>query len=121
LIRTRTYTIGKEIADLVGDRLRKLTGNSWLPGLPDFNAADGGTGSGLACLMLERLSVDSGKSPVVFNCVGSHAVATAVVELITQRWAHCPVDHADVTIVMNSEALYDICKCGTRACGSASR
>ena len=71
--------------------------------------------------MLERLSVDSGKSPVVLHCVGLHAVATAVVELITQRWVHCPVDHADVTIVMNSEALYDICKCGARACDSASR
>ena len=78
--------------------------------------------------MLERLSVDSGKSSVVFvcvfffiHCVGLHAVATAVVELITQRWVHSPVDHTDVTIVMNSEALYDICRCGTRACGSASR
>ena len=58
------------IVNLVGDRLRKLAGNSWLPGPHDFKAADGGTGSGLACLMLDRLSVDSGKSPVVFSLCG---------------------------------------------------
>ena len=48
------------IVDLVLDRLRKLADNSWLLGLHDFNAASGGTGSGLACLMLERAPVDYG-------------------------------------------------------------
>ena len=56
-----------------------------------------------------------GRVQLFFHCVGLRAVATAVVELITQRWAHSPVDHTDVTIVMNSEALYDICRRGTRA------
>ena len=56
------YTIGKEIVDLVLDRIRKLADNcTGLQGFMVFNAVGGGTGSGLGCLMLERLSVDYGK------------------------------------------------------------
>merc|ERR1711862_736852 len=52
------YTIGKEIVDLVLDRIRKLADNcTGLQGFMVYNAVGGGTGSGLACLMLERLSV----------------------------------------------------------------
>merc|ERR1712190_277789 len=58
------YTIGKEIVDLVLDRIRKLADNcTGLQGFMVYNAVGGGTGSGLACLMLERLSVDYGKNP----------------------------------------------------------
>jgi len=57
------YTIGKEIVDLVLDRVRKLADNcTGLQGFMAFNACGGGTGSGLACLLLERLSVDYGKN-----------------------------------------------------------
>jgi len=56
------YTIGKEIVDLVLDRIRKLADNcTGLQGFMVYNAVGGGTGSGLGCLMLERLSVDYGK------------------------------------------------------------
>ena len=56
------YTIGKEIVDLVLDRIRKLADNcTGLQGFMVFNSAGGGTGSGLGCLLLERLSVDYGK------------------------------------------------------------
>eukprot|EP00439_Symbiodinium_sp_Y106_P080306 s1406_g19.t1 len=67
------YTIGKEIVDLVLDRtcvcvisatvrIRKLADNcTGLQGFCVYNACGGGTGSGLGCLMLERLSVDYGK------------------------------------------------------------
>ena len=77
------YTIGKEIVDLVLDRIRKLADNCtgcldvlgsifWPLPLPQvvfsqliqglqgfcvYNACGGGTGSGLGCLMLERLSL----------------------------------------------------------------
>ena len=53
---------GKEIVDLVLDRIRKLADNcTGLQGFMIYNAVGGGTGSGLGCLMLERLSVDYGK------------------------------------------------------------
>ena len=56
------YTIGKEIVDLVLDRIRKLADNcTGLQGFLVFNACGGGTGSGLGFLMLERLSADYGK------------------------------------------------------------
>merc|ERR1711930_39943 len=52
------YTIGKEIVDLVLDRIRKLADNcTGLQGFMVYNAVGGGTGSGLACLMLERPDV----------------------------------------------------------------
>ena len=57
------YTIGKEIVDLVLDRIRKLADNcTGLQGFMIFHAVGGGTGSGLGCLMLERLSVDYGRT-----------------------------------------------------------
>merc|ERR1711862_968567 len=76
------YTIGKEIVDLVLDRLRKLADNCiGLQGFMIFNAVGGGTGSGLACLMLERLSVDYGKkSKLSFTVWCCPQIATAVVE-----------------------------------------
>ena len=72
------YTIGKEIVDLVLDRLRKLADNcTGLQGFLCFNAVGGGTGSGLGSLLLERLSVDYGrKSKLGFTIypvpTGSH-------------------------------------------------
>ena len=76
------YTIGKEIVDLVLDRLRKLADNcTGLQGFMCFNAVGGGTGSGLGSLLLERLSVDYGrKSKLGFTIYPSPQVATAVVE-----------------------------------------
>merc|ERR1719265_243519 len=76
------YTIGKEIVDLVLDRIRKLADNcTGLQGFMIFNAAGGGTGSGLGCLMLERLSVDYGKkSKISFTVWPCPQVSTAVVE-----------------------------------------
>ena len=49
------YTIGKEIVDLVLDRIRKLADNcTGLQGILCFNAVGGGTGSGLGTLLLAR-------------------------------------------------------------------
>eukprot|EP00435_Cladocopium_sp_Y103_P046280 s351_g13.t1 len=113
------YTIGKEIVDLVLDRIRKLadncTGNpaaSRLQGFCVYNACGGGTGSGLGCLMLERLSVDYGKkSKISFTVWCCPQVATAVVEPYnTVLCVHSLLEHTDVTIMYDNEALYDICR-----------
>ena len=56
------YTIGKEIVDLVLDRIRKLSDQcTGLQGFLVFHSFGGGTGSGFTSLLLERLSVDYGK------------------------------------------------------------
>ena len=70
-----------------------------------FHACGGGTGSGLGCLLLERLSVDYGKkSKLSFTTWACPQIATAVVE----PYVHSLLEHTDVTIMMNSEALYDM-------------
>merc|ERR1712243_390512 len=55
------YTIGKEIVDLVLDRVRKLADScTGLQGFLIFHSFGGGTGSGFTSLLMERLSVDYG-------------------------------------------------------------
>eukprot|EP00438_Fugacium_kawagutii_P011658 Skav217246 [mRNA] locus=scaffold110:324793:328496:- [translate_table: standard] len=80
------YTIGKEIVDLVLDRIRKL--------------ADNCTG------------VDYGKkSKISFTVWCCPQVATAVVEPYnTVLCVHSLLEHTDVTIMYDNEALYDICR-----------
>ncbi|KAL0279984.1 UNVERIFIED_CONTAM: hypothetical protein PYX00_001417 [Menopon gallinae] len=53
------YTIGKEMVDLVLDRIRKLADQcTGLQGFLIFHSFGGGTGSGFVSLLMERLSVD---------------------------------------------------------------
>jgi len=56
------YTIGKEIVDIVLDRIRKLADQcTGLQGFLIFHSFGGGTGSGFASLLMERLSGHYGK------------------------------------------------------------
>ncbi|RHY92218.1 hypothetical protein DYB35_006314 [Aphanomyces astaci] len=107
------YTIGKEVVDVVLDRIRKLADNcTGLQGFMVFNAVGGGTGSGLGSLLLERLSVDYGrKSKLGFTIYPSPQVSTAVVEPYNSVLAtHGLLEHTDVAIMLDNEAIYDICK-----------
>ena len=135
------YTIGKEIVDLCLDRIRKLADNcTGLQGFLIYHAVGGGTGSGLGCLMLERLSVDYGKkSKISFTVWSCPQVSTAVVEPYnTVLCVHSLLEHTDVTnqvhtrfefthhsvfvflqtrafhrftnTQVDNEALYDICR-----------
>lgn len=107
------YTIGKEIVDLVLDRIRKLADNcTGLQGFLFFNAVGGGTGSGLGSLLLERLSVDYGKkSKLGFTIYPSPQISTAVVEPYNSVLStHSLLEHTDVAIMLDNEAIYDICR-----------
>jgi len=107
------YTIGKEIVDLVLDRIRKLADNcTGLQGFMVFHAFGGGTGSGFGSLLLERLSIDYGKkSKVEFAVFPSPSVSTAVVEPYnTVLCAHTMLEHSDVAFMIDNEAMYDICR-----------
>ena len=56
------YTIGKDLIESTTDRLRKMADNcSGLQGFLVFHSFGGGTGSGFASLLMERLSMDYGK------------------------------------------------------------
>merc|ERR1739848_777307 len=107
------YTIGKEIVDLCLDRIRKLADQcTGLQGFMVFNSVGGGTGSGLGSLLLERLSVDYGKkSKLAFTVYPSPQVSTAIVEPYnTVLSTHALLEHTDVDVIMDNEAIYDICK-----------
>eukprot|EP01018_Ginkgo_biloba_P001977 Gb_29712 [translate_table: standard] len=107
------YTVGKDVLDLCLDRLRKICDNcSSLQGFLVFNAVGGGTGSGLGSLLLERLSVEYGKkSKLGFTIYPSPQVSTAVVEPYNSVLStHSLLEHTDVAILLDNEAIYDICK-----------
>ncbi|VAI22456.1 unnamed protein product [Triticum turgidum subsp. durum] len=85
------YTIGKEIVDLCLDRIRKLADNcTGLQGFLVFNAVGGGTG---------------------FTVYPSPQVSTSVVEPYNSVLStHSLLEHTDVSILLDNEAIYDICR-----------
>merc|ERR1711871_462611 len=72
----------------------------------------GGTGSGLGALLCERLSVDYGrKSKLGFVVYPSPQVSTAVVEPYNCILStHAFLEHTDVAVMLDNEAIYDICR-----------
>jgi tubulin alpha len=107
------YTVGKEILDQVNDRLRKLVDNSQnVQGFIIHHAVGGGTGSGLGALILERIAVDyRKKSKIGFEIYPSPKISTCIVEpynaMLSTHWL---LDHTEVSIVLDNEAIYAICK-----------
>merc|ERR1712165_508564 len=107
------YTVGKELMDVVNDRIRKLVDNSEnVQGFIVNHAVGGGTGSGMGMLILERLAVDyRKKSKIGFEIYPSPNISTCIVEpyngLLSTHWL---LDHTDVSLVLDNEALYEICQ-----------
>merc|ERR1719397_160082 len=76
------------------------------------HAVGGGTGSGLGALILERIAVDYRKKTKISTSVfPSPHISNCVVEPINAISAtHWLLDHTEVTLVVDNEALYDICQ-----------
>ncbi|GLJ30616.1 hypothetical protein SUGI_0606250 [Cryptomeria japonica] len=107
------YTVGRDALDTCLDQIRKLCDNcSSLQGFLVFNAVGGGTGSGLGSLLLEHLSIEYGrKSKLGFTIYPSPQVSTAVVEPYNSVLStHSLLEHTDVAVLLDNEAIYDICK-----------
>lgn len=107
------FTIGKEVIDQVLDKIRKLADQcTGLQGFLMFNAVGGGTGSGLGCLLLERLSIDYAKKSKLNFCIWpSPRLSTAVVEPYNSVLStHSLLEHTDVAVMLDNEAIYDICR-----------
>merc|ERR1719317_1651156 len=106
------YTVGKEIMDQVNDRLKKLVEDCEnVQGFIMTHAVGGGTGSGLGMLILERLAVDyRKKSKIGFEIYPAPSISTCIVEpyngLLSTHWL---LDHTEVSLVLDNEALYTIC------------
>jgi len=107
------YTVGKEILDQVNDRMRKLVDNSQnVQGFIVNHAVGGGTGSGLGALILERIAVDyRKKSKIGFEIYPAPNISTCIVEpynaMLSTHWL---LDHTEVSIVLDNEAVYAICQ-----------
>jgi tubulin alpha len=76
------------------------------------HSVGGGTGSGLGALILERIAVDyRKKSKLGFEVYPSPTISTCVVEpynaLLTTHWL---LDHTEISIILDNEAIYDICQ-----------
>ncbi|MCP9258778.1 Tubulin alpha-1 chain [Dirofilaria immitis] len=95
------YTVGKEIIDIVLDRIRRLAENcTGLQGFLIFHSFGGGTGSGFTSLLMERLTVDYAPQ-----------VSTAVVEPYNSVLkTHTTLEHSDCSFMVDNEAIYDICR-----------
>ena len=107
------YTVGKELIDLVLDKVRHVADNcSGLQGFLVFHSFGGGTGSGFGALLMERLSVDYGKKSKLEFCVyPAPAVATSVVEPYNSiLTTHTTLEHSDCSFMVDNEAIYDICR-----------
>merc|ERR1711997_460551 len=107
------YMVGKEMMDQVNDRMQKLVEDCEnVQGFIMAHSVGGGTGSGLGMLILERLAVDyRKKSKIGFEIYPSPNISTCIVEpynaLLSTHWL---LDHTDVSLLLDNEAIYDICK-----------
>jgi len=106
------YTVGKEMMDPIVDRIKKLAEDcDNIQGFIITHSVGGGTGSGLGMLILERLAVDYRKrSKIGFELYPSPTISTCIVEpyngLLSTHWL---LDHTDVSLILDNEALYKIC------------
>merc|ERR1711962_1774882 len=107
------YTVGKEILDLVIDKIRKEAENATSPqGFFIFHSFGGGTGSGFTSLLQERLSLEfSKKNKLDFAVYPAPQTSTAVVEPYNSvLTTHSAMEHSDVTFLVDNDAVFSICK-----------
>merc|ERR1712087_419346 len=99
--------------DQVNDRLKKAVEDcDNLQGFIVNHAVGGGTGSGLGALILERIAVDyRKKSKIGFEIYPAPNISTCIVEpynsMLSTQWL---LDHTEVSIVLDNEAIYGICQ-----------
>ncbi|EFO24986.1 tubulin alpha chain [Loa loa] len=106
------YSIGKDMIDLVMDRIRRLAENcGGLQGFMLFHSFGGGTGSGFTSLLMERLTIDYGKkSKLEFSIYPAPQVSTSVVEPYNSvLTTHGTLEHVDCSFIVDNEAIYDLC------------
>jgi len=106
------YTVGKELMDSINEKVKTIVeACDNLQGFLMCHAVGGGTGSGLGMLILERLAVDyRKKSKIGFELYPAPSISTCIVEpyngLLSTHWL---LDHTEVSLVLDNEAMYDIC------------
>ena len=100
------YTIGKEQIEVTVDRIRRMADNcSGLQGFLVFHSFGGGTGSGFASLLMERLSVEYGKkSKLGFSIYPAPQISTAIVEPYNAiLYTHTTLEHCDCAFLVDNQ------------------
>uniref|UniRef100_A0A0N4WT35 Tubulin alpha chain n=1 Tax=Haemonchus placei TaxID=6290 RepID=A0A0N4WT35_HAEPC len=95
------YTIGREMIDVVMDRVRRLAeACKGLQGFLVFHSFGGGTGSGFLSLLMERLSTEYGKKPKLeFAIYPAPQISTSMVEPYNSiLMTHTTLEHSDCSV-----------------------
>ncbi|XP_037936455.1 tubulin beta chain-like [Teleopsis dalmanni] len=106
------YTEGAEFIDSVLDVVRKeAEGCDCLQGFQIVHSLGGGTGSGLGTLVLSKLNEEfPDRVLLTFSVYPSPKVSETVVEPYNCTLSsHYLIQHAEQTVCIDNEALYDIC------------
>jgi len=109
------YTMGKEMLGTIRERVRKLADMcNGLQGFLLFHSINSGTGSGVSCLLLDKIQEDFGKkTKMTFSVVPSPQISCSVTEPYNSVLSlHQMMDRADLSVMLDNEALYDICRRG---------
>ncbi|KAJ3123216.1 Tubulin beta-4 chain [Nowakowskiella sp. JEL0407] len=106
------YTEGAELIDSAMDIVRRASEKSdSLQGFQLIHSLGGGTGSGLGCLLLNKIREEyPDRMMCTFSVVPSPKVSDTVVEPYNATLSvHQLVENSDETFCIDNEALYDIC------------
>ncbi|CAA7406917.1 unnamed protein product [Spirodela intermedia] len=120
------YTEGAELIDSVLDVVRKEAENcDCLQGFQVCHSLGGGTGSGMGTLLISKIREEyPDRMMLTFSVFPSPKVSDTVVEPYNATLSvHQLVENADECMVLDNEALYDICfrtlKLATPTCKSS--
>merc|ERR1711903_412641 len=106
------YTEGAELIDSVLDVVRKeAEGCDCLQGFQITHSLGGGTGSGMGTLLISKIREEyPDRMMATFSVFPSPKVSDTVVEPYNAVLSfHQLVENADEVMVVDNEALYDIC------------
>ncbi|KAD6796667.1 hypothetical protein E3N88_07563 [Mikania micrantha] len=106
------YTEGAELIDSVLDVVRKEAENcDALQGFQVCHSLGGGTGSGMGTLLISKIREEyPDRMMLTFSVFPSPKVSDTVVEPYNATLSvHQLVENADECMVLDNEALYDIC------------
>ncbi|KAJ9506486.1 hypothetical protein QJQ45_019413 [Haematococcus lacustris] len=106
------YTEGAELIDSVLDVVRKEAEScDCLQGFQVTHSLGGGTGSGMGTLLISKIREEyPDRMMLTFSVVPSPKVSDTVVEPYNATLSvHQLVENADECMILDNEALYDIC------------
>ncbi|KAL0056229.1 hypothetical protein WJX82_009010 [Trebouxia sp. C0006] len=106
------YTEGAELIDSVLDVVRKEAEScDCLQGFQVCHSLGGGTGSGMGTLLISKIREEyPDRMMMTFSVVPSPKVSDTVVEPYNATLSvHQLVENADECMILDNEALYDIC------------